>query len=206
MSTFDGIKLYFSASNTPSDVILEGLYKSKLQDTAVLPLYDQETVRKNGQTSFLRNKTSVKLHVGQMMTTRNFSVQNEVVERGSVTKSQKGKKACVERKVGECFQGKAHGQCSKGDSCSFSHDRLAQGDLCSGQRRKGRSHQIRRPRLTKEEKNPLQAQECGRNCVSYSYCSKDNARTHFEKTRGARIRGRFRSISAHAEQKRIKPR
>ena len=67
----------FSASNTPSYVILEGLYKSKLQDTAVLPLYDQETVRKNGQTSFLRNKTSVKLHIGQMMTTRNFSVRNE---------------------------------------------------------------------------------------------------------------------------------
>ena len=27
----------------------------------------------------------------------------------------------------------------KRDSCSFSHDNLAQGDLCSGQRRKGRS-------------------------------------------------------------------
>ena len=38
-----------------------------------------------------------------------------------------------------CFQWKAHRQCSKGDSCSFSHDRLAQGDLYGGQRRKGRS-------------------------------------------------------------------
>ena len=42
-------------------------------------------------------------------------------------------------KVGVCFQWKTHEQCSKGDSCSFSHNRLAQGDLCSGQRRKGRS-------------------------------------------------------------------
>ena len=48
------------------------------------------------------------------------------------------KKVCVERKVGECFQWKAHGQCSKGDSFSFSHDELAQGDLCSGQKQKGR--------------------------------------------------------------------
>ena len=35
---------------------------------------------------------------------------------------KKGKKACVERNVGECFQWKAHGPCSEGDSCSFSHD------------------------------------------------------------------------------------
>ena len=41
--------------------------------------------------------------------------------------------------MGECFQWKAHGQCSKGDSCSFSHDKLVQGDLYGGQRRKGRS-------------------------------------------------------------------
>ena len=51
----------------PSDVILEGLYKSKLQDSVhlqtVLALYDQETVRNNGQTSYLRLKTSVKLHI-----------------------------------------------------------------------------------------------------------------------------------------------
>ena len=61
------------------------------------------------------------------------------MERGSVTKSQKGKKACVETKMGECFEAKAHGQCSKGDTCSFSHDRQVQGDLYGCQRRKGRS-------------------------------------------------------------------
>ena len=47
-------------------------------------------------------------------------------------------KACVE-KVEECFQWKSHGQCSKGDSCSFSHDPLASGNRCSRQRPKGRS-------------------------------------------------------------------
>ena len=62
-----------SASHMPSDVILEGLYKSKLQDSVqlqtVLALYDQETVRNNGQTMCLRLKTSVKLHIDQMMRT-----------------------------------------------------------------------------------------------------------------------------------------
>ena len=131
-----------SASDMPSDVILEGLYESKLQDSVqlqtVLALYDQETIRNNGHVSFSRLKTSVKLHMCQMMRTRNFRVRNEVVERGSVTKSQTGQKSCVERKAGECVQWKAHGQCSKRDSRNFSHHELAQGDLCSGQI-KGRS-------------------------------------------------------------------
>ena len=89
----------------PSDVILERLYRSKLQDSVqfqtVLALYDQETVRNNGQTSYSRLKTSVKLQSDQMMRTRNFRVWNEVVEKGAVTKSQRGKKANVAMKVGE---------------------------------------------------------------------------------------------------------
>ena len=74
-----------SASEMPSDVILQGLYKSKLQGSVqletVLALYDQETVRNNGQNSYLRLKTAVKLHTDQMMRTRNFRAQNEKVER-----------------------------------------------------------------------------------------------------------------------------
>ena len=132
-----------SVSDMPSDMILEGLYKSKLQNSVqlriVLALYDQETDRNNGHTSYLRLKTAVTLHIDQMMRTRNFRVRNEVVERGSVTRSKKGKKGCVKRKLGKCFQWKAHGQCPEGDSCSFSHDELAQGDLRNGQRHKRRS-------------------------------------------------------------------
>ena len=94
-----------SASETPTEMILEGLCKSKLQDSVelqtVLALYDQETVRNNGHPSFSR--------LDQMMRTRNFRVRSEIVERGSVSKSQNGKKAFVERKVGECFQWKSQG-------------------------------------------------------------------------------------------------
>ena len=45
---------------------MDGLHKSKLQDSvqlqSVLVLYDQETVRDNGQPSYARLKTSVSLH------------------------------------------------------------------------------------------------------------------------------------------------
>ena len=85
-------------------MILEGLYKSKLQNSAqlqtVLALYDQETARNKGKPNYSQLKTAVKLHVDQMTRTRNFRVRNDVVERGSVTKSQKGKKAYVESKMG----------------------------------------------------------------------------------------------------------
>ena len=69
ISTFDGDQASLSASDMPSDVILERLYKSKLQDSVqlqtVLALYDPETVQNNGQTRYLRLKTSVKLHIDQ---------------------------------------------------------------------------------------------------------------------------------------------
>ena len=133
-----------SVSEMPSPAILEGLYKSKLQNSVqlrtVMALYDQEVARNNGIPNYQQLKNAVKLHADQMRRNRNFKARNDVVERGSVTKSQKGNKAYVERKVGECFQWKAHGQCSKGDSCGFSHDPLlALGNSGSGQRRKGRS-------------------------------------------------------------------
>ena len=44
------------------------------------------------------------------------------MERGTVTKSHKGKKANAESRVGECYQWKAIGHCSKGGSCSFRHE------------------------------------------------------------------------------------
>ena len=137
-STLDAL---LSVSEIPSDMILEGLYKSKLQDSVqletVLTLYDQETVQNNGQTSYLRLKTSVKLHFDHMVRIQNFRVRG----KRSHHQEQNGKKADVERKVGECFQWKAHRQRSKGDSCSQTEkdDRLL-------------PHQIRIPRLTKRER------------------------------------------------------
>ena len=72
-------------------------------------LYDQEVARHSGTPNYQQLQTAVKLRFDQMMRHRNFEARNDVVERGSVTKSHKGNKACVEKKVGECFHWKAHG-------------------------------------------------------------------------------------------------
>ena len=96
-----------SVSEMPSDMILEGLCKSKLKNSVqlqtVLALYDQDTARSK-EPNYQQLKTAVKLHIEKMMRIRNFRVRNDVVERSTVTKSQEGNKACVERKEGECFQ------------------------------------------------------------------------------------------------------
>ena len=97
-----------SANETLTDTVLEGLYKSKLQDSVqlqtVLALYDQETVRNGGQTSYSRLKTSVRLYIVQKMRSRNLQARNEMIYLGVMTLSRKGNKVHVERKVGDCWQ------------------------------------------------------------------------------------------------------
>ena len=48
-------------------LIVEGLYKSKLQNSAqlriVMALYDQEVARNNGTLNYQQLKTALKLHV-----------------------------------------------------------------------------------------------------------------------------------------------
>ena len=114
--------------------------------------------RREARSRTINIQDSWKLHFHLMMWTRNFRVRNDVVEKGTVTKSQTGKEAYVEMKVGECFQWNAHGQCSRGDSCSFSHDPRALGNKGKSQRQKDDRlllHPTRRQnRLTAKDKNP----------------------------------------------------
>ena len=65
-------------------------------------------------------KTMERRHIDQVMRSH-FKFLNGRLETGVVTKSQKGRKVGVERKVGECYQWKTTGQRSKGDSCGFRH-------------------------------------------------------------------------------------
>ena len=105
-----------SVSEMPSDMILEGLCKSKLENyvqlQTVMALYDQETARtKEQKLSQIRDscKTSYWSHEENSKT----SESGAMLWKGDQSpRVKKGKKACVERKVGECFQWKAHGQCS----------------------------------------------------------------------------------------------
>ena len=100
-----------------TEMVLEVWNKSKLQDLVqfqtVLALYEQEDIRNNVPPNYYSLKTLVRRHIDQTMRTRNFRARSEVLDRGAVTKSQKGRHASVERKEGECHQWKGIGHCSK---------------------------------------------------------------------------------------------
>ena len=80
-------------------------------------------------------------------------------------KSPTGKKAYVERKV-SVFSGRHMDKCSKGDSCSFSHHRLASRNICDGSETKNDDRLLPRPirrqnRLTARDKNPHRKKAMG---------------------------------------------
>ena len=79
--------MHYYQSEMPSDPILEGLYKSKLQNSAqlrtVMALYDQVVARNIGTPNYQQLKTAVKLKIDQMMRNWNFKARNDVVERSS---------------------------------------------------------------------------------------------------------------------------
>ena len=52
---------------------------------------------------------------------KNFEDRNGNFETNAVVKNQ-GTKLREQRTLGDCWQWKANGQCSKGDICSFRHD------------------------------------------------------------------------------------
>ena len=104
----------------------------------VMALCDQESVRILALPSYQRLEAMVRRHIDQMTRTRNVKAPNERIETGVLVESHKGKNVNVERKVRECYQWKAKGQCSKGDSCSFRYD-VASGNGRTGQRAKARS-------------------------------------------------------------------
>ena len=97
------------------------LWDDKEYDRAVVqvstPYFDNHNFKKKEQDKYPT--------VCKVYSQNNWNyVRNDVVKRGqwTVVKSRKGKKVHADRKVKECCQLKAIGQCSKKDSCSFSQD------------------------------------------------------------------------------------
>ena len=70
----------------------------------------------------------MRLFFDQKMRSRNLKARNDMIHGGVVTRSRKENRANVERKVGDCWQWQATGQCSKGDSCGFHHGVRASGN------------------------------------------------------------------------------
>ena len=109
----------------PSDDILEGLYKLRIRESeklkTVLELYDLEIHQKKAGPDYHRLKTMVARSMEQNLRMKNFEARNGKFETSAVVQIQ-GTKHRERRSLGDCWQWKANGQCSKGDNCSFRRD------------------------------------------------------------------------------------
>ena len=119
-------EILLSMTQIPSDDILESLYKLRIRESetlkTVLELYDLEIHQKKLGPDDHRLKTVVKRSIEQEIRNKNFGVRNGNYERNAVVKNQ-GTKQRVQRILGDCWQWETNGQCSKGDNCSFRHDK-----------------------------------------------------------------------------------
>ena len=107
----------------PSDNILEGFYKLRIREfekiKTVLELYNMEIHQKKAEPDYHRLKTMVKRSIEQNLRIKNFEARKGNYERNAVVKNQ-GTKQRVQRILGDCWQWKANGQSSNGDTCAVS--------------------------------------------------------------------------------------
>ena len=80
-----------------------------------------EIHQKKAGPDYHRLKTMVKRSIEQNIRVKNFEARNGNYETNAVVKNQ-GTKQREQRSLGYCWQWKANGQCSKGDTYSFRHD------------------------------------------------------------------------------------
>ena len=116
-------EILLSMTQIPSDDILESLYKLRTRESeklkTVLELYNMEIHQKKAGPDCPRLKTMVKRSIEQNSIMKNFEARNGNFETSAVVKNPRMKQR-EQRSLGYCWQWKANGQCSKGDSCSFS--------------------------------------------------------------------------------------
>ena len=107
-------------SKSPSDDILESLYKLRIRESpqlkTVLELYDMEIHQKISMRKYEMLKT-----IDEKLRLRNFDARHGRIETGAVVENRKGMSG-VEGGKGICYQWKEKGQCSQGDQCSFQHE------------------------------------------------------------------------------------
>ena len=80
-----------------------------------------EIHQKKAVPYYHRFKTMVKRSIEETLRMKNFEARNGNYETNAVVKNQ-GTKQREQRRLGDCWQWKANGQCSKGDNCSFRHE------------------------------------------------------------------------------------
>ena len=101
------------------------MYKLRTRESekpkTVVELYNLEIHQKKAETDYHRLKTMVKRSIEHSLRMKNFEARNGYFETSAVVKNQRARKR-EQRSLGDCWQWKANGQCSKGDNCSFRHD------------------------------------------------------------------------------------
>ena len=163
-SKWDGILL--SMTKIPPDDILKGLYKLRMRESeklkTVLELYNMEIHQKKLEPDYHRLKTMVKRSIEQNLRIKNFEARNGNYERNAVVKNQETKQR-DQRTLGDCWQWKANGQCSKGDNCNFHHDikkraKKQHSRILLRALLRGRMREMRREPEVPEERVPVE--EC----------------------------------------------
>ena len=97
------------------------------KNTRVWETQDRIGIVQSGDSSeesrpdYHRLKTMVKRSIEQNLRIKNFEAINGNYETSAVVKNQRVKQR-EQRNLGDCWQWKTNGQCSKGDNCSFRHD------------------------------------------------------------------------------------
>ena len=119
-------EILLSMTQIPSDDILEILFKSRIRESeklkTVLELYNMEIHQKKAGPDYHRLKTRVKRSIEQNLRMEDFDARNGNYETRAGVNNQRTKQR-EQRSLGDCWQWKADGQCSKGDHCSFRHDK-----------------------------------------------------------------------------------
>ena len=119
-------EILLSTEQFPPDVILESLYKLRIRGSeklkTVLELYNLEIHQKKAKLDYHMLKTMVKRSIEHELRSRNFEARNGRIESNILVKNQRAQRR-VHKGQGECWQWQANGQCTKGDQCSFRHDR-----------------------------------------------------------------------------------
>ena len=159
-SKWDGILL--SMTKIPSDDILEGLYELRKRESeklkTVLESFNMEIHQKKAGPDYHRLKTMVKRSIEQNLRIKNFEARHGNYERNATVKNQ-GTKQREQRTLGDCWQWKANGQCSKGESVTISisvqnrHSRILLRALL-----RGRMREMRRDPEVQEARVPVE--EC----------------------------------------------
>ena len=114
-------EILLSMTQIPSDDILESLFIFRIRESeklkTVLELYNMEIHQKKAGLDDHRLKTMVKRSFSsKMYEIRILKPETVILKQAPWSRIRE------QRSLGDCWQWKAHGQCSKGDTCSSRHE------------------------------------------------------------------------------------